>query len=107
MNLKKDIQEQAAQLKSMQEQIVQLTFERDAARAESKKLRAIVKDGSSSASTSTVAAPVLTASATSALALARLRSKTLAASSAGASISPTNENVPNAATARSSEPADI
>jgi regulator of replication initiation timing len=98
MNLKKDIQEQASQLKSMQEQIVQLTFERDAARAESKKLRAIVKDGSSS---STTAAP---APAPSALALARLRSKTLAVA---ASVAQTNENVPNAATSSAPGPADI
>lgn len=106
MNLKKDIQEQASQLKSMQEQIVQLTFERDAARAESKKLRSQLKDGSAPA---TAAAPVATASATSApsaLALARLRSKTLAAS-ATASAAQTNENVPNASVATASEPVDI
>lgn len=45
MSLKKDIQEQSTSLKLAQDQIVQLTFERDAARAESKRLRAAAKEG--------------------------------------------------------------
>jgi hypothetical protein len=44
MSLKKDITEQTALIKLQQDQIVQLTFERDAARAESKRLRASFKD---------------------------------------------------------------
>ena len=46
MSLKKDITEQTALMKLQQDQIVQLTFERDAARAESKRLRASNKDTS-------------------------------------------------------------